>query len=87
MNIADQCRKMGLSVGDTIIGREESNDYWHEAELTLIFLGESTATFRERNRSDEYPEWSRPRESTSWTLAYRDWKKVEVSDEQRTADA
>lgn len=87
MNVADQCRKMKLKVGDTIFGREDTVGYWHEARLTLLWLGETTAVWSQTVRSIRDTEWSPTREATNWTLAYRDWKKVEVSDDKRTADA
>ena len=82
-DVAEQCRALGLKIGDIIIGREQSTDYWHEAELTLLWLGSSTAVFQERSRAIDNPEWSKPIESGDWSLAYRDWYKVPpVSPEQ-----
>ena len=75
--VADQCRAIGIEIGDTIIGREAGpNGSWHEAELTLLWRGNETAVFRERERTDDYPEWSEPRESGDWTLECRNWRKV-----------
>lgn len=77
MNVADQCRQMKLKVGDTIFGREDTAGYWHEAKLTLLWLGEVTAVWLETKRSSRDSEWSTPKEVTNWTLSYRDWKKVD----------
>lgn len=75
--VADQCRALGLEIGDTIFGREEcEGGCWHEAELTLLWLGDEAAVFRERERSNVFQEWSKPRESVDWTLECRDWRKV-----------
>ncbi len=80
MNTADQCRKMKLKVGDTIFGREDTCGHWHEARLTLLWLGESVAVWSERTRSNAHGngEWSDPKESADWTLSYRKWEKVET---------
>ena len=75
--VADQCRALGLEIGDTIIGREGGpGGWWHEAELTLLWLGKEEAVFSERSRSDSRPIWSEPREASNWTLECRDWRKV-----------
>jgi len=75
VSTADQCRAMGLSVGDTITGREEYQGGWSEAKLTLLWLGEEVAVFRAINRTSRSPKWSEPEESADWTLEYRHWKK------------
>jgi hypothetical protein len=74
---ADQCRALGLAVGDTIEGREEApGGYWHEARLTLLWLGEEAAVWRVTERSSERPAWSEPEECADWTLECRQWRKV-----------
>lgn len=83
MNVADQCRQMKLKVGDTIFGREDTAGHWHEARLTLLWLGETTAVWRQTVRSSRDTEWSEPAEATNWTLLYRDWKKVDMKNENR----
>lgn len=78
---AKQVRDMGLKVGDTIFGRESGNGYngyWHEARLTLLWVGQSEAVWLERERSDNNPEWSDPVETADWTLDVREWSKVTV---------
>lgn len=78
---AEQCRKLGLVVGDTILGREEYQGGWNEARLTLLWLGEQIAVFREQSRSgthgDAPPPWLDYGETASWTLEYRRWRKVQ----------
>jgi hypothetical protein len=74
---ADQCRDLGLQVGDTIRWRTVwQNGYWSEAELTLFWLGNDAAVFRVRERSMRKREWSDPHESCAWSLEFRDWRKV-----------
>lgn len=75
-NTADQCRLLGVEVGDTIEGREALGNYWNEARLTLLWLGEEVAVFRATDRSSERPEWSEPEESADWTLDCRAWRKL-----------
>jgi hypothetical protein len=43
INHADQCREMGIQVGDTIEGREEGKGWFHEARMTLKWLGDNVA--------------------------------------------
>lgn len=74
---ADQCRRLGLVVGDTIIGREAGpRGIWHEARLTLLWVGQEEAMWREQTRTDEKPEWTEPCEAGDWTLDARNWRKV-----------
>lgn len=74
---ADQCRALGLAVGDTIEGREDgSGGYWHEARLTLLWLGDEVAVWRSTTRSSSRPKWSEPQEEANWTLECRQWRKV-----------
>lgn len=77
VNVADQCRSRGLTVGDTVEGIERLHGYWHAARLTLLWLGEECAAFRVTERSIIRPEWSEPTEQTNWTLSCRDWKKID----------
>ena len=77
MHVADECRALGLRVGDTIFGREEGGrGYWHEARLTLLWLGKEEAMWSVQERSDRRLEWSEPREAGDWMLGCRDWRKV-----------
>ena len=74
---ADQCRELGLQVGDTIEGRTEyESGYWSEARLRLLWIGDQCASFIVSERNVNEPEWSRPRESFAWSLEFRDWRKV-----------
>lgn len=86
--VAKQVRDMGLKVGDTIFGRESGNGYngyWHEARLTLLWVGQSQVVWLERERSDNNPEWSEPVETADWTLDVREWSRV--ADFPATAEA
>ena len=76
MSVADQCRAMGLKVGDTIEGTEVAAGYWNTARLTLLWLGEKEAAWKMTCRDSFVPEWSEPREATNWTLSGRDWHKI-----------
>lgn len=79
MNTANQCQKLGLAVGETIFGREEGpGGCWHEARLTLLWLGQQEAMWSVQERSDRRPDWSEPRESGDWTLECRNWQKVDA---------
>ena len=77
-NVAAACREMGIQVGDTILGRDAdaSGQSWHEARLTLMWLGECVAVWREQTRCNWRPEWTAPEESANWTLEFRTWQKV-----------
>jgi hypothetical protein len=75
---AEQCRAMGLKVGDTIQGRETYGDIWNDARLTLLFIGEQEAVFRAKSRSSLEPDWQDDGESADWTLDCREWVKVAV---------
>lgn len=81
VSVAAQCRSMGLVVGDTIVGREtyHGDAGWHEAELTLLWLGGTMAVWRERTRSKLLPIFSTPQEVANWDLGYREWKRVQRS--------
>ena len=84
MNTADRVREMGLVVGDTIVGRDdyisEQPGCYHEAELTLLWVGEYVAVFRERSRNHINQDWCKHQESANWSLEYREWKKLPRAD-------
>lgn len=73
---ADQCREMGIAVGETIEGRETHGADWNEVRLTLLYCGRSECVWSETSRSNREREWSEPEESTSWTLDARRWRKT-----------
>lgn len=76
-NTAAACREMGLQIGDTIIGREGGPNRWSESALTLLWLGEETAVFREAIRTDRYPEWRLlSLERADWNLCWHDWRRA-----------
>lgn len=70
---ADQARSLGLVVGDTIEGSEDD----HTARLTLLWIGESVAVWREESRLGR-GKWRDIGEEADWTLDCREWERVEV---------
>lgn len=81
---AEQARELGLQVGDTIQGREELGDYWHEARITLCWIGTAHTVWIVSGRSSRPREgvaWSAPRETTDCDLACRDWQRIETPPE------
>lgn len=81
---AEQARELGLQVGDTIQGREEVGDYWHEARITLLWIGTTHTAWIASGRSSRPREgstWSPPHESTNWDLCCRDWQRIETPPE------
>ena len=81
---AEQARELGLTVGDTIQGREEVGEGWHEARITLLWLGTTHAVWIVSGRgSKSYfgGAWSPPHEATNWDLACREWERVETPPE------
>lgn len=77
---AEQCREMGLAIGDTIQGREECGQHWSDSRLTVIFIGEDVAVFKQQTRNEDYPFWEDCGESADWTLNCRHWHKVTPED-------
>src|SRR5258706_9073582 len=75
-SVAEQCRQMGLRVGDTIIG-DDYHTYWNQARLTLLWIGECEAMWSVQRRSTDEPEWTEPREDACWSLSFRDWQRIE----------
>ena len=75
-SVADQCRALGLKVGDTIEGTEGGQGWWNTARLTLLWLGDTEAAWSVTDRSSRRPEWSEPREAANWTLSCLGWRKV-----------
>ena len=73
---ADQCREMGLVVGDVIEGREMYGGHWNESRLTVLFIGQEVAVFNEHERNDLQLDWVDHGETADWTLNYRVWRKV-----------
>ena len=86
-NLADQTREMGLSVGDTIIGRAGDDDgaWWHEERLTLLWVGKSAAAFRVERRGKHGPKWTDDGEASNWTLDARKWFLANDEAETRRA--
>lgn len=81
---ADQARQLGLTVGDTILGREEwPNDCWHEVRLTLLWIGRQRTVWLEQRRWFRDTSWTPIEEVNNWTLECRDWQPVETPAEVR----
>lgn len=81
---AEQIRELGLAVGDTIQGREEVGDYWHEARITLLWIGATHAAWVVSGRSSRPREgnaWSAPHEAVQWDLSCREWERIETPPE------
>ena len=81
---ADQARELGLAVGDTIQGREEFGDGWHEARITLCWLGTTHTAWivsGRRSTSRIGGAWSPPHEATDWDLGCREWERIKTPPE------
>ncbi|MBU6250955.1 MAG: hypothetical protein KGO47_07315 [Cyanobacteria bacterium REEB417] len=80
---AEQARELGLAVGDTIQGRGYVGDYWHEARITLLWIGTVPTVWIVSGRSSRPREsaWSAPHEGTDWDLSCRDWQRIETPPE------
>lgn len=77
ISVAAQCREMGITVGDTIIGRKSFDDGdWHETKLTLLFAGAREALWKVWRRNKKQPRWKSRGESADWSLECRPWAKV-----------
>lgn len=75
--IIDQCSRLNVQVGDTIEGTETwSGGGWNKTRLTLLWLGQEMAVWRETSCNHVYGDWTEPEESASWTLEFRDWRHV-----------
>jgi len=84
-SVADQCRRMGLAVGDAIEGEEAGLGWRTTVRLKLLWLGETCAAWSQIGRFEPDGEWSAPIESTAWNLAFRKWRKVNAV--ENTCDA
>jgi hypothetical protein len=76
-NTAEQCRQMGLNIGDTITGREHAgrrSDAWHEARLTLLWIGRQECMWLVQTRTHDQPLWTDPEEDGNWELDGRRWR-------------
>lgn len=69
---ARKARAMGLRVGDTIEGVQHN----HTARLTLLWLGENVAVWREMELVND-GRWFDHGETADWELTCRTWTKVE----------
>lgn len=74
---ADECRSIGLQVGQTIEGTDESGE---TARLTLQWLGDEVAVFRVTELciwATGETEWTRTMQSADWSLSHREWHILE----------
>jgi hypothetical protein len=77
---ADQARELAMKVGDTIQGRQEIGDGWHDALITLAWLGTVNTVWIVSGRNNRRP-WSAPYESANWDLDSREWERTETPPE------
>lgn len=75
LNTVEQCQQMGLTVGDTITGREHGGGgRWHEARMTLLWMGRQECMWLVQDRTEAAPAWTEPQEEGNWTLDARRWR-------------
>ena len=79
MSTSDQCRAMGLKVGDTIEAETIDPETIESGRvrLTLLRIGSAVAVFSESRTCGKDQEWSDPVESASWDLSFRSWRKID----------
>ena len=77
---ADQARELDLKVGDTIQGREKVGDGWHDALITLLWLGKVNTVWIVSGRTNRRP-WGDLYESANWDLDTREWERTETPPE------
>jgi len=71
---ADQARSLNLKLGDTIRGKESNGTaWWHEARLSLIYLGRESAVYRYQCRTNTNAVWQDRGEISSFCLTDREW--------------
>ena len=73
---ADQCRELGIAVGDTIEGSSPFCWPGEKTRITLLWLGQEMAMWRETRFVGG--KWTEPRESAVWDLSMRDWERIEA---------
>jgi hypothetical protein len=76
-NAADQCREMGIAVGDVIQGRETYPGGWNDARLKLVWLSDKTAVWETKTRTSGFQLWEPKGEDSAWTLDCREWRRVD----------
>jgi hypothetical protein len=67
---AEQCRELGISIGDTIEGEENGT----RVRLKLIWLGQAAAIWMVYLKENGL--WIESEESANWTLVARKWRRV-----------
>ena len=73
---ADQCRELGIKVGDTIESASPSAWPGCLTRITLLWVGKEMAVWSEKRRGAG--EWTEPRESAAWDLSWREWERVKA---------
>jgi hypothetical protein len=79
---AEKCRVNGWQVGDVLEGTERTGDWWGTERIVLTAIGKHSilacsVARATRDRHEMTPVRGREED---WTLAYRDWRKVETTD-------
>lgn len=75
---AEQARRLGLTTGDVIVGRQcYLNDSWSEAKLKIKFIGESVIVCDVWIRCSESRCWRLCGEAGDWALDCREWELEE----------
>lgn len=71
---AEEVAALDLKVGDTIRGKEEYADGWHEARLTILWIGREVVVYHYEYRSNHFPDgWHSRGETANFTLSCREW--------------
>lgn len=74
---AKQCRKLGIVVGDTIVGMHPGlGGRWEEARMKLLWVGKACAAWSVQQRGNVRPQWGPAQEMTTWNLGFRAWRRV-----------
>lgn len=73
---ADQCRELGIKVGDVIEGASPSAWPGDMTRIKLLWLGREMAVWIETRLVGG--EWTLPRESAAWDLSWREWERIKA---------
>jgi hypothetical protein len=77
-NIADQCRELGVEVGDALYRRKEGhNGKWYAEVMVVVFIGMELVVFEMHHMTDRYREWVRIDETTEWRPHQEHWYLLE----------
>ena len=71
---ADEIKSLGLKVGDTIMGKEGGNGWWHEVRLTVLWIGAKEVVYQKQWRANHHPDaWHDDSETANFTLSCREY--------------